>query len=163
VPGHDSTPLGSAHTPLYAGRDRTMGAPVGCETTNFPATMSDRTHLEALLIAINASPTALERPVCRGWVGDYQISGKLGHVLAEAPASCSTSARMNQCADGPTLNANSRSAGSHRMVTTKAACISTGCRPRTRPPRSGIASESNASDTCRPRMLKTAEEGSLAG
>jgi hypothetical protein len=60
-----------------------MGAPVGCETTYFPATMSDRTHLEALLIALDASPIALERPNCRGWVGDYQISGKLGHVLAD--------------------------------------------------------------------------------
>ena len=25
----------------------------------------------------------LERPGCRGWVGDYQITGKTGHVLAD--------------------------------------------------------------------------------
>jgi hypothetical protein len=62
-----------------------MGAPVGCETTYFPATMSDRTHLEALLIALDASPIALERPNCRGWVGEYQITGKHGHVLADHP------------------------------------------------------------------------------
>jgi hypothetical protein len=37
------------------------------------------------LTAIDASPTALERPVCRGWVGDYQITGKHGHVLADHP------------------------------------------------------------------------------
>ena len=27
----------------------------------------------------------LERPVCRGLVGDYQISGKHGHVLSDHP------------------------------------------------------------------------------
>jgi hypothetical protein len=47
--------------------------------------MSDRTYLETLLTAIDASPIALERPNCRGWVGDYQITGKLGHVLADHP------------------------------------------------------------------------------
>lgn len=35
------------------------------------------------LTAINASPAALERPVCRGWVGDYQITGKHCHVLPD--------------------------------------------------------------------------------
>ena len=43
---------------------------------------SDRSHLYAFLTATDASATALERPVGRGWVGDYQISGKTGHVLA---------------------------------------------------------------------------------
>jgi hypothetical protein len=47
--------------------------------------MSDRTYLETLLIAFDASAIALERPVCRGWVGDYQITGKHGHVLANHP------------------------------------------------------------------------------
>ena len=47
--------------------------------------MTDREHLSAFLTAIDASPTALERPVCRGWIGDYQISGKHGHVLADHP------------------------------------------------------------------------------
>jgi hypothetical protein len=45
--------------------------------------MSDRTYLETLLIALDASPIALGRPNCRGWVGDYQITGKLGHVLTD--------------------------------------------------------------------------------
>jgi hypothetical protein len=45
--------------------------------------VADRAHLETFLTAIDASPTALERPVCRGWVGDYQITGKHGHVLAD--------------------------------------------------------------------------------
>jgi hypothetical protein len=45
--------------------------------------MSDRTYLETLLIALDASPIALGRPNCRGWVGDYQITGKHGHVLAD--------------------------------------------------------------------------------
>jgi hypothetical protein len=48
-------------------------------------TISDRAHLEPFLAAVDASPTALERPNCRGWVGDYQISGKHGHVLADPP------------------------------------------------------------------------------
>ena len=47
-----------------------------------PSAVSDRSHLYAFLTATDASATALERPVCRGWVGDYQISGKTGHVLA---------------------------------------------------------------------------------
>ena len=47
--------------------------------------MNDREHLSAFLTAIDASPTALERPNCRGWIGDYQVSGKHGHVLADHP------------------------------------------------------------------------------
>ena len=47
-----------------------------------PSAVSDRSHLYAFLTATDASATALERPVCRGWVGDYQINGKTGHVLA---------------------------------------------------------------------------------
>ena len=47
--------------------------------------MNDRDHLDRFLSAIDASPTALERPVCRGWIGDYQITGKRGHVLAAQP------------------------------------------------------------------------------
>jgi hypothetical protein len=39
--------------------------------------------LNTLLTALDASPRALRRPVCRGWVGDYQITGKHGHVLAD--------------------------------------------------------------------------------
>jgi hypothetical protein len=45
----------------------------------------DRDHLDKFLTAIDASPTTLERPVCRGWVGDYQITGKSDHVLAAQP------------------------------------------------------------------------------
>jgi hypothetical protein len=48
--------------------------------------MTDRTdhdHLERLITALGASPRALKRPVCRGWAGDWQITGKLGHVLAD--------------------------------------------------------------------------------
>jgi hypothetical protein len=47
--------------------------------------VTNRAHLDTFLTAIDASPTALERPVCRGWVGDYQITGKHGHVLADHP------------------------------------------------------------------------------
>jgi hypothetical protein len=47
--------------------------------------LNDREHLSAFLTAIDASPTALERPNCRGWIGDYQITGKHGHVLADHP------------------------------------------------------------------------------
>jgi hypothetical protein len=64
--------------------------------------MSDRTYLETLLIAFDASAIALERPVCRGWVGDYQITGKHGHVLANHPGyllyvtgTCSVGRRLN--------------------------------------------------------------------
>jgi hypothetical protein len=45
--------------------------------------VADRAHLDTFLTAIDASPTALERPNCRGWVGEYQITGKHGHVLAD--------------------------------------------------------------------------------
>jgi len=47
--------------------------------------VNDRDHLDSFLSAIDASPTALERPVRRGWIGDYQITGKRGHVLAAQP------------------------------------------------------------------------------
>jgi hypothetical protein len=47
--------------------------------------VADRAHLDTFLTAIDASPIALERPVCRGWVGDYQITGKHGHVLSDHP------------------------------------------------------------------------------
>jgi hypothetical protein len=40
-------------------------------------------HLTALLTALDASPGALRRPVCRGWIGDWQITGKHGHALAD--------------------------------------------------------------------------------
>jgi hypothetical protein len=56
--------------------------------------MTEREHLNAFLTAIDASPTALGRLVCRGWVGDYQITGRHGHVLAETvPAIWCTSPR----------------------------------------------------------------------
>jgi hypothetical protein len=45
--------------------------------------MDDKVHLETLLTALDASPRALYRPICRGWTGDYQITGKLGHILAD--------------------------------------------------------------------------------
>jgi hypothetical protein len=45
------------------------------------ALKEDREHLAALLTALDASPGALERPVCRGWIGDWQFTGKHGHVL----------------------------------------------------------------------------------
>jgi hypothetical protein len=48
-------------------------------------TITDRANLDTFLTAIDASPITLERPVCRGWIGDYQITGKFGHVLADHP------------------------------------------------------------------------------
>ena len=47
---------------------------------------SDKAKLLPFLEALDASPKALHRPVCRGWVGDWQISGKTGHVLAGGSA-----------------------------------------------------------------------------
>jgi hypothetical protein len=47
--------------------------------------MIERSHLGAFLTAIDGSATALERPHCRGWIGDHQITGKHGHVLAAYP------------------------------------------------------------------------------
>jgi hypothetical protein len=47
--------------------------------------ISDRAHLDTFLSAIDASPGALGRPSCRGWIGDYQITGKHGHILADQP------------------------------------------------------------------------------
>jgi len=46
------------------------------------ALKEDKAHLAALLTALDASPGALERPVCRGWIGDWQITGRHGHVLS---------------------------------------------------------------------------------
>ena len=43
----------------------------------------DREPLETMLEALDASPGALRRPACRGWAGDYQITGRLGHILAD--------------------------------------------------------------------------------
>jgi hypothetical protein len=43
----------------------------------------DRERLVALLEALDASPRCLERPVCRGWVGDWQITGKHGHATTD--------------------------------------------------------------------------------
>jgi hypothetical protein len=42
----------------------------------------DRACLQALLIALDASPRALQRDLCRreGRVGDWAICGRLGHV-----------------------------------------------------------------------------------
>jgi hypothetical protein len=62
----------------------------------------DRAHLDTFLTAIDASPTALERPVCRGWVGDYQITGKHGHVLADGAGFLLYVGTNEQSADGPT-------------------------------------------------------------
>ncbi len=42
----------------------------------------DRERLVALVTALDASPRSLQRTVCRGWVGDWQITGKHGHVMA---------------------------------------------------------------------------------
>ena len=45
--------------------------------------MSERDHLAAMLAALDASSIALHRPVCRGWIGDWQITGKTGHILSD--------------------------------------------------------------------------------
>jgi hypothetical protein len=44
---------------------------------------TDRERLVALLTALDASERCLERPVCRGWVGDWQITGKHGHAMTD--------------------------------------------------------------------------------
>jgi hypothetical protein len=41
--------------------------------------MNDQTRLEALVVAIDASPRVLRRDQC----GDYMITGKLGHIFAD--------------------------------------------------------------------------------
>ena len=42
---------------------------------------TERDHLEAMINALDASMVCLERPVCRGWLGDWEIVGKLGYIL----------------------------------------------------------------------------------
>jgi hypothetical protein len=42
-----------------------------------------REHLVALLNALDASERCLERPVCRGWAGNWQITGKHGHAMTD--------------------------------------------------------------------------------
>ena len=44
---------------------------------------NEHDHLETMVTALDASPTCFERPHCRGFTGDWQITGKLGHVLAD--------------------------------------------------------------------------------
>jgi hypothetical protein len=44
---------------------------------------TDRERLVALLDALGASPRCLERPNCRGWIGDWQITGKRGHAMTD--------------------------------------------------------------------------------
>ena len=46
----------------------------------------ERERLVALLDALDASERCLERPVCRGWVGDWQITGKHGHAMTDGDA-----------------------------------------------------------------------------
>jgi hypothetical protein len=45
-------------------------------------TMIDRDRLAAMPIALDASPRTLRRPVCHGWLGDWQITGRHGDVQA---------------------------------------------------------------------------------
>jgi hypothetical protein len=51
--------------------------------THLSAMSEHREYLETMLEALDASPGALRRPACRGWAGDYQITGRLGHILAD--------------------------------------------------------------------------------
>lgn len=44
--------------------------------------MIDRDRLAAMPIALDASPRTLRRPVCHGWLGDWQITGRHGDVQA---------------------------------------------------------------------------------
>jgi hypothetical protein len=48
-----------------------------------PTPQEDRTRLTTMVQALNASPRTLRRPLCRGWSGDYQITGKCGHILTD--------------------------------------------------------------------------------
>ena len=47
---------------------------------------SARERLVALLDALDVSPRCLERPNCRGWIGDWQITGKHGHAMTDGDA-----------------------------------------------------------------------------
>ena len=47
--------------------------------------MAEKEHLTALLTALDAASGALKRPVCQGWLGDWQITGKHAHALADGP------------------------------------------------------------------------------
>ena len=87
--------------------------------------MNDRDHLDRFLSAIDASPTALERPVCRGWIGDYQITGKRGYVLTTQP--------------GYLLYANTRKAMSPtRIIQTESSATAPGASGRTSKPSSPL-------------------------
>jgi hypothetical protein len=46
----------------------------------------ERERLAALLDALDASSRCLERPVCRGWIGEWQITGKHGHAMTDGDA-----------------------------------------------------------------------------
>ena len=45
--------------------------------------MDDREHLATLLTVIEAASNSLYRPNCRGWIGDYQINGRRGHIITD--------------------------------------------------------------------------------
>ena len=40
-------------------------------------------HLQTMVIALEVAHHSLERPNNRGWVGDWQITGKRGHILSD--------------------------------------------------------------------------------
>ena len=45
--------------------------------------MEELNHLNDFRKEISAAQTTLRRPVCQGWIGDYQITGSRGHVLSD--------------------------------------------------------------------------------
>jgi hypothetical protein len=53
-----------------------------CPEDLTPGVKTEHDHLEAMVNALDASLICFERPVCRGFTGDWQITGKLGHILA---------------------------------------------------------------------------------
>ena len=94
--------------------------------------MHDRQHLETLLAALDASPRALRRDQC----GDWAITGKSGHILADGEGYLlCVSTDVGPPDDGPTSRAGSACAASPRTVTTKAVSTLTGCQRARRPVR----------------------------
>ena len=91
--------------------------------------MHDRRHLEALLVALDASP----RSLCRDQCGDWIINGRAGHVRADGPGFL-----LYVTGDfRASLDERKTTAGflvaSARTATTKGCCTWTGYPYRPRP------------------------------
>ena len=107
---------------------------------------TDRERLVALLTALDASQRCLERPVCRGWVGDWQITGKHGHAVSDGTGyllyAHATPRRWTSIKQSLAFCKMSQDADDEGILRLDA------CRMKPRPRRSGALWGSESADAC---------------